>query len=215
MDRHIGNGGDVPDYGCSGKGCRDKQVGEKQAQAAEIDRRIAEKMAELDRLDGEIGEKIELRNEVGDSLQREQRRLESVRQAAGRLEEDVEELEAIASLADQFDHAGRFEKRGIIDEIAARCDGLRGRVEQVVEGIRGAVGRLEVAIADLSRKLAPRSARMTTRALKRDLTALERDYGEDDDRSPKARAAEARMAARGLNANRGDEVPRRSWGQSR
>jgi hypothetical protein len=31
--------------------------------------------------------------------QREQRRLESVRQAAGRLEEDVEELEAIASLA--------------------------------------------------------------------------------------------------------------------
>lgn len=37
----------------------------------------------------------------------------------------VGELEAIASLADQFDHAGRFEKRGIIDEIAARCDGLR------------------------------------------------------------------------------------------
>lgn len=191
------------------------KVDEKRAQAAEIDRRIAEKMAEIDRLDGEIGEKIELRNEVGDNLQREQRRLESVRQAAGRLEKDVEELEAIASLADQFDHAGRFEKRGILDEIAARCDGLRGRVEQVVEGIRGAVGRLEVAIADLARKLAPRSARMTTRALKRDLAALERDYGEDDDRSPKARAAEARMAARGLNANRGDEAPRRSWGQSR
>lgn len=191
------------------------KVDEKRAQAAEIDRRIAEKMAELDRLDGEIGEKIELRDEVGDNLQREQRRLESVRQAAGRLEEDVEELEAIASLADKFDHAGRFEKRGILDEIAARCDGLRGRVEQVVEGIRGAVGRLEVAIADLSRRLAPRSARMTTRALKRDLAALERDYGEDDDRSPKARAAEAQRAARGLNANRGDEAPRRSWGQSR
>lgn len=191
------------------------KVDEKRAQAAEIDRRIAEKMAELDRLDGEIGEKIELRDEVGDNLQREQRRLESVRQAAGRLEEDVEELEAIASLADKFDHAGRFEKRGILDEIAARCDGLRGRVEQVVEGIRGAVGRLEVAIADLSRKLAPRSARMTTRALKRDLAALERDYGEDDDRSPKARAAEAQRAARGLNANRGDEASRRSWGQSR
>lgn len=147
------------------EGARDKE-------AAEIDRRIAEKMAELDRLDGEIGEKIELRNEVGDNLQREQRRLESVRQAAGRLEEDVEELEAIASLADQFDHAGRFEKRGILDEIAARCDGLRGRVEQVVEGIRGAVGRLEVAIEDLARKLAPRSARMTTTPLKRDLAAL-------------------------------------------
>lgn len=191
------------------------KVDEKQAQAAEIDRRIAEKMAEIDRLDGEIGEKIELRNEVGDNLQREQRRLESVRQAAGRLEEDVEELEAIASIVDEFDHAGRFEKRGMLDEIAARCDGLRGRVEQVVEGIRGAVGRVEMAIADLARKLAPRSARMTTRALKRDLAALERDYVEDDDRSPKARAAEAQRAARGLNANRGDEAPRRSWGQSR
>lgn len=184
------------------------KVDEKQAQAAEIDRRIAEKMAELDRLDGEIGEKIELRNEVGDNLQREQRRLESVRQAAGRLEEDVEELEAIASLADQFDHAGRFEKRGILDEIAARCDGLRGRVEQVVEGIRGAVGRLEVAIEDLARKLAPRSARMTTRALKRDLAALEKDM------SPVTLASKARDAARASNARRGN-VPQRDRGQSR
>ena len=184
------------------------KVDEKQAQAAEIDRRIAEKMAELDRLDGEIGEKIELRNEVGDNLQREQRRLESVRQAAGRLEEDVEELEAIASLADRFDHAGRFEKRGILDEIAARCDGLRGRVERVVEGIRGAVGRLEVAIEDLARKLAPRSARMTTRALKRDLAALEKDM------SPVTLASEARDAARASNARRGN-VPQRDRGQSR
>lgn len=184
------------------------KVDEKRAQAAEIDRRIAEKMAELDRLDGEIGEKIELRDEVGDNLQREQRRLESVRQAAGRLEEDVEKLEAIASLADKFDHAGRFEKRGILDEIAARCDGLRGRVEQVVEGIRGAVERLEVAIADLSRKLAPRSARMTTRALKRDLAALEKDM------SPVTLASEAREAARASNTRRGN-VPQRDRGQSR
>jgi len=196
-------------------GAVNAKVDEKRAQAAEIDRQIAEKMAEIDRLDGEIGEKIELRNEVGDNLQREQRRLESVRQAAGRFEEDVEELEAIASIADKFDNAGRFEKRGMLDEITARCDGLRGRVEQVVEGIRGAVERLEVAITDLARKLAPRSARMTTRALKRDLAALERDYGEDDDRSPKARAAEAQRAARARDANRDDRPPQRSWSQSR
>ena len=184
------------------------KVDEKRAQAAEIDRKIAEKMAEIDRLDGEIGEKIELRNEVGDNLRREQRRLESVRQAAGRLEEDVEELEAIASLTERFDHAGRFEKRGILDEIAARCDGLRGRVEHVIDGIRGAVGRLEVAIADLARKLAPRSARMTTRALKRDLAALEKDM------SPVTLASEAREAARASNARRGN-VPQRDRGQSR
>lgn len=184
------------------------QVDEKRSQAAEIDRQIAEKMAEIDRLDGEIGEKIDLRNEVGENLQREQRRLESVRQAAGRAEEDVEELEAVASLAERFDRAGRFEKRGILDEIAARCDGLRGRVEQVVDGIRGAVGRAEMAIADLARKLAPRSARMTTRALKRDLAALEEDM------SPVTLASEAREAARVSNARRGN-VPQRDCGQSR
>lgn len=185
------------------------QVDEKRSQAVEIDRQIAEKMAEIDRLDGEIGKKIDLRNEVGENLQREQRRLESVRQAAGRLEEDVEELEAIASIVDEFDHAGRFEKRGILDEITARCDGLRGRIEQVVDGIRGAVGRAEMAIADLARKLGPRSARMTTRALKRDLAALEEDM------SPRARALEATRAARARDENRDDRPPQRSWGQSR
>lgn len=182
------------------------QVDEKRSQAAEIDRQIAEKMSEIDRLDGEIGKKIELRNEVGDNLQREQRRLESVRRTAGRLEEDVEELEAVASLAERFDRAGRFEKRGILDEIAARCDGLRGRVEQVVEGIRGAVGRAEMAIADLARKLGPRSARMTTRALKRDLAALEKDM------SPVTLASEARDAARAPDAwNRDHAAPQRTY----
>jgi hypothetical protein len=181
------------------------QVDEKRSQAAEIDRRIAEKMAEIDRLDGEIGKKIDLRNEVGENLQREQRRLESVRQAAGRAEEDVEELEAIASIVDEFDRAGRFEKRGILDEIAARCDGLRGRVEQVVDGIRGAVGRAEMAIADLARKLGPRSARMTTRALKRDLAALEEDM------SPRAQALEATRAARARDENRDHAAPQRTY----
>ena len=138
------------------------KVDEKRAQAAEIDRRIAEKMAELDRLDGEIGEKIELRDEVGDSLQREQRRLESVRQAAGRQGRTLRSWKpSLPSLSSSTTRDAL--KRGILDEIAARCDGLRGRVEHVIEGIRGAVGRLEVAIADLSRKLAPRSARMTTK----------------------------------------------------
>ena len=184
------------------------KVDEKQAQAAEIDRRIAEKMAELDRLDGEIGEKIELRNEVGDDLQRESARLESLRQGTRAAERDVEELRPIAAEVRRYEGAGRAERGTILDEIAARCDGLRGRVEQVVEGIRGAVGRLEVAIEDLARKLGPRSARMTTRALKRDLAALEKDM------SPVTLASEARDAARASNARRGN-VPQRDRGQSR
>ena len=84
--------------------------------------------------------------------------MESLRQAAGRVEEDVEGLESIAAAVNEFEHAGRFEKRGILDEIAARCDGLRGRVEKVAEGIRGALRRAERAIEDVARRLRPRSA---------------------------------------------------------
>lgn len=53
------------------------------------------------------------------------------------------------------------------------------------------------------------------KSTKCDLAALERDYGEDDDRSPKARTAEAQRAARARDANRDDRPPQRSWSQSR
>lgn len=165
------------------------KVDEKQAQAAEIDRRIAEKMAELDRLDGEIGEKIELRNEVGDNLQREQRRLESVRQAAGRLEEDVEELEAIAFLADQFDHAGRFEKRGILDSIAARCAGAARAARAAIEELGDRIWAL----------MRPRKAQRGGRSL-------------DD---VMREATEAARASEALSRNHVAPTNSRSRGQSR
>ena len=189
------------------------------AQAATIVRDAEMRKAELvTQIAGKEGDLAELDSRLSDvrmDIEDEQDRLESVRRTAGRFEEDVEELEAIASIAERFDHAGRFEKRGMLDEIAARCDGLRGRVSQFVEEVREAVGRAEMAIAGLARRLGPRSARMTTKALKRDLAALERDYGEDDDRSPKARAAEAQRAAMARDANRDDRPPQRSWSQSR
>lgn len=189
-------------------GAVNAKVDEKRAQAAEIDRRIAEKMAELDRLDGEIGEKIELRNEVGDDLQRESARLESLRQGTRAAERDVEELRPIAAEVRGWEAAGKAERGAILDNIVVKCDGLASRIRAGVAGIRGAVGRLEVAIEDLARKLAPRSARMTTRALKRDLAALEKDM------SPVTLASEARDAARASNARRGN-VPQRDRGQSR
>lgn len=136
-------------------------------------------------------------------------RLESLRQGTRAAERDVEELRPIAAEVRRYEGAGRAERGAILDSIAARCDGLRGRVEQVVDGIRGAVGRAEMAIADLARKLGPRSARMTTRALKRDLAALEKDM------SPRAQALEATRAARARDENRDDRPPQRSWGQSR
>lgn len=109
------------------------KVDEKRAQAAEIDRRIAEKMTELDRLDGEIGEKIELRNEVGDNLQREQRRLESVRQGTRAAERDVEELRPIAAEVRRYEGAGRAERGTILDSIAARCAGAARAARAAIE----------------------------------------------------------------------------------
>lgn len=114
-------------------GAVNAKVDEKQAQAAEIDRRIAEKMAELDRLNGEIGEKIELRNEVGDDLQRESARLESLRQGTRAAERDVEELRPIAAEVRRYEGAGRAERGTILDSIAARCAGAARAARAAIE----------------------------------------------------------------------------------
>jgi DNA repair exonuclease SbcCD ATPase subunit len=114
-------------------GAVNAKVDEKRAQAAEIDRRIAEKMAELDRLNGEIGEKIELRNEVGDDLQRESARLESLRQGTRAAERDVEELRPIAAEVRRYEGVGRAERGTILDSIAARCAGAARAARAAIE----------------------------------------------------------------------------------
>ena len=114
-------------------GAVNAKVDEKRVQAAEIDRRIAEKMAELDRLNGEIGEKIELRNEVGDDLQRESARLESLRQGTRAAERDVEELRPIAAEVRRYEGAGRAERGTILDSIAARCAGAARAARAAIE----------------------------------------------------------------------------------
>ena len=118
------------------------KVDEKQAQAAEIDRRIAEKMAELDRLDGEIGEKIELRNEVGDNLQLEQRRLESLRRGTRAVARDVEELRPVAAEIGRWEAAGRAERGTILDSIAARCAGAARAARAAIEELRDRIWAL-------------------------------------------------------------------------
>lgn len=110
-----------------------EQVDEKRAQAAEIDRRIAEKMAEIDRLDGEIGEKLELRNEVGDEIQRESARLESLRRGTRAVARDVEELRPIAAEVRGWEAAGRAERGTILDSIAARCAGAARAARAAIE----------------------------------------------------------------------------------
>ena len=136
-------------------GAVNAKVDEKRAQAAEIDRRIAEKMAELDRLNGEIGEKIELRNEVGDDLQRESARLESLRQGTRAAERDVEELRPIAAEVRRFEGAGRAERGAILDSIAARCAGAARAARAAIEELGDRIWAL----------MRPRKAQSTERSL--------------------------------------------------
>ena len=72
------------------------KVDEKQAQAAEIDRRIAEKWPNSTAWTAKSA-KNRASQRGGRQPATRAAAIESVRQAAGRLEEDVEELEAIAS----------------------------------------------------------------------------------------------------------------------
>jgi DNA repair exonuclease SbcCD ATPase subunit len=131
------------------------KVDEKRAQAAEIDRKIAEKMAELDRLDGEIGEKIELRNEVGESLQSEQRRLESVRRGTRAVARDVEELRPVAAEIGRWEAAGRAERGTILDSIASRCAGAARAARAAIEELGDRIWAL----------MRPRKAQRTERGL--------------------------------------------------
>lgn len=131
------------------------KVDEKRAQAAEIDRKIAEKMAELDRLDGEIGEKIELRNEVGESLQVEQRRLESLRRGTRAVARDVEELRPVAAEIGRWEASGRAERGTILDSIAARCAGAARAARAAIEELGDRIWAL----------MRPKKAQRTERGL--------------------------------------------------
>ena len=123
-------------------GAVNAKVDEKRAQAAEIDRRIAEKMAELDRLDGEIGEKLELRNEVGDEIQRESARLESLRRGTRAVARDVEELRPVAAEIGRWEAAGRAERGTILDSITARCAGAARAARAAIKELRDRIWAL-------------------------------------------------------------------------
>lgn len=165
------------------------KVDEKRAQAAEIDRRIAEKMAELDRLNGEIGEKIELRNEVGDDLQRESARLESLRQGTRAAERDVEELRPIAAEVRRYEGAGRAERGTILDSIAARCAGAARAARAAIEELGDRIWAL----------MRPRKAKTEQRSL-------------DD---VMREATEVARASKALSRNHVAPTNSRPWGQSR
>ena len=104
--------------------------------------RKAELVTEIDRLDGEIGEKLELRNEVGDEIQRESARLESLRRGTRAVARDVEELRPVAAEIGRWEAAGRAERGTILDSITARCAGAARAARAAIEELRDRIWAL-------------------------------------------------------------------------
>lgn len=114
------------------------------AQAATIVRDAEMRKAELvTQIAGKEGDLAELDSRLSDvrmDIEDEQDRLECLRQRAGGVARDVEELRPIAAEVRGWEAAGKAERGTILDSIAARCAGAaraaRAAIEELGDRIR-------------------------------------------------------------------------------
>lgn len=104
-----------------------------EARKAELVTEIADKEGDLAELDSQL-EDVKL------DIEDEQDRLECLRQRAGGVARDVEELRPIAAEVRGWEAAGKAERGTILDSIAARCAGAaraaRAAIEELGDRIR-------------------------------------------------------------------------------
>lgn len=163
------------------------------AQAATIVRDAEMRKAELvTQIAGKEGDLAELDSRLSDvrmDIEDEQNRLECLRQRAGGVARDVEELRPIAAEVRGWEAAGKAERGAILDRIAAQCDGLASRIRAGVAGMRIKVEELRSRISRpleyLMRREQPkrqsfddmlRDARRAADAWNRDHAAPQRTY---------------------------------------
>ena len=97
-----------------------------EARKAELVTEIADKEGDLAELDSQL-EDVKL------DIEDEQDRLECLRQRAGGVARDVEELRPIAAEVRGWEAAGRAERGAILDSIAARCAGAARAARAAIE----------------------------------------------------------------------------------
>ena len=98
-----------------------------------LEQRRDEKAEEVARMASEVsGARAEL-DAVRADIQRESARLESLRQRAGGVARDVEELRPIAAEVRGWEAAGKAERGTILDSIAARCAGAARAARAAIE----------------------------------------------------------------------------------
>lgn len=111
-----------------------------EAQKADLVAQIADKEGDLAELDSQL-EDVKL------DIEDEQDRLECLRQRAGGVARDVEELRPIATEVRGWEAAGKAERGAILDNIVVKCDGLASRIRAGVAGIRIKVEELRSRIS--------------------------------------------------------------------
>lgn len=107
---------------------------------AELVTQIADKEGDLAELDSRL-------SDVRMDIEDEQDRLECLRQRAGGVARDVEELRPIAAEVRGWEAAGKAERGAILDNIVVKCDGLASRIRAGVAGIRIKVEELRSRIS--------------------------------------------------------------------
>lgn len=111
-----------------------------EARKAELVTEIADKEGDLAELDSQL-EDVKL------DIEDEQDRLECLRQRAGGVARDVEELRPIAADVRGWEAAGKAERGAILDNIVVKCDGLASRIRAGVAGMRIKVEELRSRIS--------------------------------------------------------------------
>lgn len=107
---------------------------------AELVTQIADKEGDLAELDSRL-------SDVRMDIEDEQDRLECLRQRAGGVARDVEELRPIAADVRGWEAAGKAERGAILDRICAKCDGLASQIRAGIAGIRIKVEELRSRIS--------------------------------------------------------------------
>ncbi|MEO2532322.1 hypothetical protein ABG984_11100, partial [Collinsella aerofaciens] len=149
---------------------------------AELVTEIADKKGDLAELDNRL-------SDVRVAIEDEQDRLECLRQRAGGVARDVEELRPIAAEVRGWEAAGKAERGTILDSIAARCAGAARAARAAIEELGDRIWAL----------MRPRKAQRGGRSL-------------DD---VMREATEAARASEALSRNHVAPTNSRSRGQSR
>lgn len=157
-------------------------LSEAETRKAELVTQIADKEGDLAELDSQL-EDVKL------DIEDEQDRLECLRQRAGGVARDVEELRPIAAEVRGWEAAGKAERGTILDSIAARCAGAARAARAAIEELGDRIWAL----------MRPRKAQRGGRSL-------------DD---VMREATEAARASEALSRNHVAPTNSRSRGQSR